>query len=100
MLFSIHCLDGADRAALRAAHLEAHWAYLKSCGVKLVVAGPLFAEDGETAAGSLFVIEAPDRAAAEAFHRGDPFAAAGVWDHVSINGFLKRWDDRAAEAST
>jgi len=26
----------------------------------------------------------------EAFNRADPFAAAGIWDKVSITGFVRR----------
>lgn len=39
---------------------------------------------------SLFLIEAPDRAAVEAFNRADPFAIAGIWEKVTITGFLRR----------
>lgn len=94
MLYSIHCLDGGDRKALRDRHLQAHWDYLKAAPVRIVVAGPLLAEDGVTATGSLFVVEVPDRAAAEEFNRNDPFHKAGVWGTISIDLFLKRWDDR------
>ncbi|WP_323038921.1 YciI family protein [Gemmobacter sp.] len=94
MLYSIHCLDGGDRKALRDQHIQAHWDYLKAAPVRLVVAGPLLAEDGATAVGSLFVVEVPDRAAAEDFNRNDPFHKAGVWGTISIDLFKKRWDDR------
>ena len=40
--------------------------------------------------GSLFLIESPSRAEVEAFNRADPFAAAGIWDKVSITGFVRR----------
>lgn len=99
MLFTIHCLDGGDRSALRAAHIEAHWAYLRAAPLRLVMGGPLLSDDGQTALGSLMVVEAEDRAAVEAFSRSDPFRRTGVWQEVRIHPFLKRWDDRAgAEA--
>ena len=31
----------------------------------------------------------------QAFHEGDPFHAAGIWEQVSIRPFLKRVDNRA-----
>ncbi|TCT02205.1 YciI family protein [Aquabacter spiritensis] len=99
MLYSIHCLDGGDRSAMRAQHFQAHQDYLKAATVRLVVAGPLLADDGETAVGSMFVIEAPDRATAEAFNHGDPFNKAGVWGTISITVFKKRWDDRLGPGS-
>lgn len=99
MLYSIHCLDGGDRKMLRAQHFQAHQDYLRAAKVRLVVAGPLLAEDGETAIGSLFVIAAPDRATAEAFHRDDPFHKAGIWGQVNLSLFKKRWDDRLGPGS-
>lgn len=94
MLFSIHCLDCGDRKALRAEHFDAHQAYLKATPVRLVVAGPLLEDDSDVAVGSMFVVDVPDRAAAEAFNRADPFNRAGVWQDIRIHRFIKRWDDR------
>jgi uncharacterized protein YciI len=54
------------------------------------MSGPLVADDGTTMIGSLFLIESPGRAEVEAFNRADPFAAAGIWEKVTITGFLRR----------
>jgi uncharacterized protein YciI len=54
------------------------------------MSGPLVADDGATAIGSHFVVEAADRATVVAFNRADPFHAAGIWAEISIRGFLKR----------
>ena len=59
-------------------------------GVKIVMSGPLVSDDGATMIGSLFLIESPGRAEVEAFNRADPFAAAGIWEKVTITGFLRR----------
>ncbi|MBR0794975.1 hypothetical protein JQ615_06210 [Bradyrhizobium jicamae] len=40
--------------------------------------------------GSLFLIEAADRTAVETFHHADPFFSAGIWERVSITGFIQR----------
>jgi uncharacterized protein YciI len=56
----------------------------------MVMSGPLVSDDGETMIGSLMIVEAADRAAMEAFHRADPFYAAGIWEKVSITAFVKR----------
>ncbi|MCA1454224.1 YciI family protein [Bradyrhizobium sp. BRP22] len=93
MLFVIHALDRADALPTRLANYDAHKAYLADTsrfGVKIVMSGPLVADDSQTMIGSLFLIEAPSRAAAEAFNRADPFAAAGIWERVSITGFIRR----------
>ena len=93
MLFVIHAVDHADALGKRLSNYEAHKAFLSDTsrfGVKIVMSGPLVADDGETMIGSLFLIEAAERKAIEAFHHADPFFAAGIWDRVSITGFLRR----------
>lgn len=91
----VHCLDHADALPTRLAHYEAHKAYLSGpLPVRILVSGPLVADDGATALGSLFLLEAPDRGAVDAFHAADPFRAAGIWREVSIQAFLKRQDNR------
>jgi uncharacterized protein YciI len=94
MHFIIHCLDRAGALQTRLDHYDDHKAYLASTPVKIVVSGPLLADDGETMIGSLFLIEADDRATVDGFHRADPFFRAGVWEKVEIHPFLKRLDDR------
>jgi len=56
---------------------------------RLMIAGPLLGDDGVTVQGSLLVIEAADRAAAEAFAAGDPYAKAGLFESVTIKAFKK-----------
>jgi uncharacterized protein YciI len=95
MHFAIHCLDKPGALATRLANYDNHKAYLASPSpVKIVVSGPLLADDGETMIGSLFVVEADDRESVEGFHRNDPFFLAGVWDRAEIHPFLKRVDNR------
>jgi uncharacterized protein YciI len=93
MLFVIHALDRGGALSTRLANYDAHKAYLADTsrfGVKIVMSGPLVADDGQTMIGSLFLVEAPSRTEVEAFNRADPFAAAGIWERVSITGFIRR----------
>ncbi|MEW6640343.1 MAG: YciI family protein [Pseudomonadota bacterium] len=93
MLFVIHALDRAGALPVRQANYDAHKAFLSDTsafGIRIVMSGPLVADDGEAMIGSLFLIEAPDRAAVETFHRADPFFAAGIWEKVSIAAFIRR----------
>lgn len=93
MLFAIHAKDKAGALPTRLANYDAHKAFLSDTsgyGVRIVMSGPLVADDGATMIGSLFLVEAADRAAAEGFNRADPFFAAGIWENVSITGFLRR----------
>ena len=100
MIWSIVCLDGPDAARLRAAHRAEHAAYLRDADVGVMTCGPLTDDDGEPV-GSLFVIEAEDRAAAERFSAADPFAVTGMWSEVTIHGFepsRNRYGRRAVRA--
>ena len=93
MLFIIHALDKPSALPTRLANYDAHKAFLSDTsayGVKIVMSGPQVADDGETMIGSLFLVEADSREAVERFNRADPFHAAGIWDAVTITGFLRR----------
>ena len=93
MLFAIHALDGPNALSTRLANYDAHKAFLSDTsrfGLKIVMSGPLTSDDGEAMIGSLFLIEAPSRSEVEAFHRADPFFAAGIWEKTTITGFLRR----------
>jgi uncharacterized protein YciI len=93
MLFAIHAIDRAGALDKRLSHYEAHKAFLfdtSAYDVTIVMSGPLTADDGQSMIGSLFLVEAADRAAIEKFHHADPFFAAGIWQTVTITGFLRR----------
>jgi uncharacterized protein YciI len=93
MLFAIHAVDHVGALDKRLSHYEAHKAFLSDTStydVTIVMSGPLTADDGQTMIGSLFLVEAADRAAVERFHHADPFFAAGIWQTVTITGFLRR----------
>lgn len=97
MLFAIYALDGEGALPKRLEHGGAHSAHITGAagyGVKIVISGPLVMDDGETMTGSLIVIEAQNREAAERFNASDPYRLAGVWEKVTISGFLKRQDNR------
>jgi uncharacterized protein len=93
VLYAIHAIDRADALPTRLEKYESHKAFLSDTtrfGISIVMSGPLVSDDGQTMIGSLFLIEAPGRKEIEAFHRADPFATAGIWESVSISGFLRR----------
>lgn len=93
MLFAVHALDKPGALPTRLAHYEAHKAFLSDTSdfaVRIVMSGPLTADDGEAMIGSLFVVEAPDRGVVERFNAADPFHRAGLWERVTITGFIRR----------
>ncbi len=84
MYFAFICTDKPDGLPIRKANRPEHLAYLQGLGDTLIFAGPFTAEDGETMTGSLVVVDAPTRAAAQAIAEADPFAKAGLFASVDI----------------
>lgn len=92
-LFALHAIDRPEALPLRLEHYAAHRAFIEDAnelGVDVVISGPLQSDDGEVMVGSLFIIEAPDRATVEAYAQADPFTRTGVWGEVRINRFFRR----------
>ena len=93
MHFVIHAIDKPNIIETRAKHFRAHRQHLDDSlryGVEMFTAGSLVAEDGETPVGSLFVVEAKDRAAVDAFTNSDPYHLQGVWDRVDVHYYRKK----------
>jgi uncharacterized protein YciI len=85
-LFMLACFDKPDSLDLRMATREAHLAYARENLAQVKMAGALLDEAGAMA-GSLFIMDVPDRAAVEAFNAADPYQKAGVFGRVDIRGF-------------
>lgn len=91
MLFVIHAMDAPDALPKRQANYRAHKEHLnkdKDFGVRIVMSGPLVADDMDTRIGSHFLIDAPFREQVEAYHKADPFYTSGVWKDVQITMFI------------
>lgn len=86
MLFVIHAKDKPDSLELRQATRPAHVEYLGQFDTP--VGGPLLDENGQMC-GSCIILEAADRAAAEAFVAGDPYGKAGLFESVELHEFMK-----------
>jgi uncharacterized protein len=93
LLFVIHATDRNDGMRTRAKFYRAHRFHLDQAeqyDVDVVTAGTLVADDGETPVGSIFVIDAKDRSAADAFTRSDPYHVNEVWETVQIHRYNKK----------
>jgi uncharacterized protein YciI len=93
MLFVIHATDFKDGMDTRAKFYRAHRIHLDQAeryNVDVVTAGTLVGDDGETPVGSIFVIDAKDRAAVDAFTRSDPYHVNKVWERVQIHRYNKK----------
>lgn len=92
-LFAVHAIDRPNTLQLRLDHYAAHRAFVEdqeAQGISVILSGPLQTDDGEIMTGSLFVLEACDRTAIDAFVANDPFTLQGVWDEVRISRFHPR----------
>ena len=93
MHFVIHAVDRTDALPTRAKFYRAHRIHLDQAaghGVSVMTAGTLVAPDGETPVGSLFVLEAENRAAIDAFTDSDPYHVNGVWETVDVHYYNKK----------
>lgn len=84
MLYMFHCTDKAGGIDIRMANRPDHVAYLEQHADRIFAAGPLLTEDGQGMVGSLLIVECADRAAADEFAAGDPYAKAGLFESVTI----------------
>ena len=85
MLYVLICEDKPDSEALRKSVRGDHLTYLQNFDVRF--AGPMLGDDESTMIGSIIVIDAADRDAANAFAASDPYGAAGLFTNVTIRAF-------------
>lgn len=97
MLFTIVCSDKPGSLELRSATRPAHLAYLNSHAARLVQAGPML-DAADKPCGSLLIVDVPDRAAAEALAKGDPYAQAGLFESTVIRPYRCVFRDGAQVA--
>ena len=81
MLFALICTDKPNSLELRLATRPAHLAYLETVTVK---GAGSFLDSAGNPNGSLVIIEAKDKADAEAIAARDPYAIAGLFASVEI----------------
>ena len=85
-LYVLSCIDRPDSLERRMAAREAHLAYVGADRDMVRIARP-YLDDDERMAGSMFVMEAPDRAAVEAFSAADPYVLADLFERVEIRAW-------------
>jgi uncharacterized protein YciI len=85
-LFMLACFDKPNALELRMATREAHLAYVRENASAVKLAGPML-DEADAMAGSLFILDVADRAAAEAFNAADPYQKAGLFERVETRGF-------------
>jgi uncharacterized protein len=86
MLYALICTDKPNSVDLRAKERPGHIDYLNGLGDRLKAAGP-FTDEAGSPIGSLVIVEAKDRGAAEDIARNDPYAKAGLFAAVEIRAW-------------
>src|SRR6185369_8697815 len=87
MEFVCYHRDRSGSMALRDHLLEDHWSYMDQYAAEMIARGPTLADDGDTATGSVHIVDLPDSAAARAFAFDEPNYQAGAYRDV----LLRRW---------
>ncbi len=85
--FLLNARDKPGALDLRMQHRPAHLEWVRSHADKILMVGPVFADDGETFAGSTFVVEFDSLEACETWAAQDPYARAGLFRTVEIMPF-------------
>lgn len=87
MEFFVYGRDRPGSSALRDELLESHWSFMDRYADGMIARGPTMAADGETATGSLHIVDLPDAEAARVFAFEEPNYRAGVYEDVLV----RRW---------
>lgn len=97
MEYFVYCRNKPGVDALRAEHLEAHWAFMDQYDSRMIARGPTLSEDRTTPTGSMHIVDLESEEEARAFAYDEPYAKAGVFADITIRRWtnaLKRtmWD--------
>lgn len=85
MEFFCYHRDRLGSGALRLEFVQEHWSYMDRYDAQLIARGPTIT--GDTATGSVHIVDVPDPAAARAFAFDEPGYQVGVYRDV----LLRRW---------
>jgi uncharacterized protein len=85
MLFCVICMDKPNSLPLRQATRPAHIEYVSQSPNTVKLGGPLMDEDGTSMIGTMLIIEAENRADAEAFVANDPYNLAGLFHNAEVH---------------
>jgi len=82
--------DGTDGAARRQVNRERHVAHLEALdrAGRLVYGGPI-RNESDRSIGAVLILDTPDLAAARALVEQDPYVAAGVFERIELNRFVR-----------
>lgn len=98
-LFAVQTADKPGMADARAALRPIHLKYLGDHADVVVLGGVTYGADDEKD-GSVWIVNLPDLAAAEAFVADEPFVKAGLFQWVRVRRMNKgQWNPPAADGA-
>ena len=98
-LYAVTCVDKPGMAEVRASIRQTHLDYLAIHEDIVVLGGVTFGAD-DAKDGSVWIINLPNLAAAEAFVAAEPFVKAGVFQSVRLRRMNKgQWNPPAADGA-
>ena len=85
--------DGPDGAARRSEHRDGHVAHLDALDAegRILYAGPIRNDAGDTSVGAVIVFEAASLADARALVDSDPYVKGGVFETLTVSPFKKAY---------
>jgi len=86
-LFLVNARDKANSLPLRLETRSDHLSWAAQYVDRIAMAGPVFSDNGETMAGSTFVISFDSLSAAQDWALQDPYAQAGLFETVEVVPF-------------
>lgn len=87
MLFVVYAVDKPGALQVRLDNRPAHLEWAAGFMDKIKIAGPMLGDDGESMAGSMFVVEYDDLESLRALFKNDPYNQAGLFESVTIRPF-------------
>ncbi len=89
MEYFFYCRDNPGSGPMRMRLAEAHWSFMDDYAPNMIARGPTLTEDGESATGSMHIVDLPDAAAAQTFAYDEPNYKAGVYGQIMV----RRWEN-------
>ncbi len=78
---------GAHIARIRQETLQEHLAHVEKTIDDLLVAGPIFSDDGKSVRGSVLIYKTHSRQVAQTMLEADPYYKADIWQDISYHVF-------------
>ncbi len=91
MPFLIYARDHEGRDAIRERVREAHRKHLKEQGTRILAAGALLDDDGQTVIGGITLLDTESREEAKRFAFDDPYEKSGIRAETIVVRWRRRW---------